>query len=137
MTDTMQRVVLASRPQGAPTPDNFRLEEVPMPAPGEDEILIRTIWLSLDPYMRGRMDDAKSYSAAVGIDEPMEGGTVGEVIASNSPKFAPAILSRAVLAGSHMPPSRPGERANWIHPWRRSPRRSAFWACRGSPPMWV
>ena len=78
----MQRVVLAARPQGEPKLSDFRVETVPMPKPGEGEFLARTIWLSLDPYMRGRMDESKSYAAAVEIDAPMESGTVGEVIAS-------------------------------------------------------
>ena len=85
---TMQRVVLAARPQGAPKPSDFRLETVDMPEPGPGEFLARTIWLSLDPYMRGRMDASKSYAAAVEIGAPMEGGCVGQVIASNNPKFA-------------------------------------------------
>ncbi|MEM8749051.1 MAG: NADP-dependent oxidoreductase [Pseudomonadota bacterium] len=88
MPETMQRIVLASRPDGEPVPENFRLETVPMPQPGEGEFLARVIWLSLDPYMRGRMDESKSYAAAVEIGAPMEGGCVGEVIASNNPKFA-------------------------------------------------
>lgn len=86
--DTMQRIVLAARPQGAPKPSDFRLESVSMPQPGEGEFLARTIWMSLDPYMRGRMDESKSYAAAVELNAPMEGGCVGEVIASNHPKFA-------------------------------------------------
>ena len=85
--ETMQRVVLAARPQGEPKESDFRLETVPMPQPREGEFLARTIWLSLDPYMRGRMDDSKSYAAAVELGAPMEGGCVGEVIASNHPKF--------------------------------------------------
>ncbi|MBW8636113.1 NADP-dependent oxidoreductase [Hoeflea sp. WL0058] len=86
--DTMKRIVLASRPDGPPTPDNFRLEELPMPAPGPGEILVRTIWLSLDPYMRGRMDAGPSYAAPVEIGATMEGGCVGQVIESNNPDFS-------------------------------------------------
>ncbi|WP_323784215.1 NADP-dependent oxidoreductase [Thalassovita sp.] len=89
MTDMMQRVVLASRPQGEPTDENFRLESVPVPAPGDGEVLVRVSHMSLDPYMRGRMDDAKSYAKPVEVDHTMEGGAVGEVIASNHPNFAP------------------------------------------------
>jgi len=89
MGATMRRVVLAERPKGHPTPANFRLEEAPMPEPGEGEVLVRVIWLSLDPYMRGRMDDAKSYAAPVPIGGAMEGGCVAQVIASQNPKFAP------------------------------------------------
>ncbi len=83
----MQRVVLAARPQGEPKLSDFRLETIALPQLGDGEFLTRTIWLSLDPYMRGRMDESKSYAAAVEIDAPMEGGTVGEVIASNHPDF--------------------------------------------------
>ena len=88
MTETAERIVLASRPVGEPTLDNFRLEELPIPQPGPGQMLLRTLWLSLDPYMRGRMSDAPSYAKPVGIDEVMEGGTVSEVVASNVPRFA-------------------------------------------------
>ncbi len=88
MTETAERIVLASRPVGEPTLDNFRLEERPIPQPGPGQMLLRTLWLSLDPYMRGRMSDARSYAKPVGIGEVMEGGTVSEVIASNIPRFA-------------------------------------------------
>ena len=76
MTETVQRIVLASRPVGEPTLDNFRLEEHPIPQPGPGQMLLRTLWLSLDPYMRGRMSDAPSYAKPVGIGGVMEGGTV-------------------------------------------------------------
>ncbi len=89
MTDTMQRIVLAARPQGEPKPTDFRFESCPIPTPGEGEMLVKTIWLSLDPYMRGRMDDSKSYAQAVQIGERMEGGAVAEVIESNLPDFMP------------------------------------------------
>jgi hypothetical protein len=82
-----QRIVLASRPVGEPRLDNFRLEETPVPTPGPGQLLMRTIWLSLDPYMRGRMSDAASYAAPVQINDVMEGGTVGEVVASNVDGF--------------------------------------------------
>ena len=88
MSQSAKRIVLASRPVGEPKPDNFRLEDYPVPAPGEGQILLRTVWLSLDPYMRGRMDDGPSYSAPVPIGGVMEGGTVCEVMASNNPGFA-------------------------------------------------
>jgi NADPH-dependent curcumin reductase len=88
MTETAERIVLASRPVGEPTLDNFRLEELPIPQPGPGHMLLRTLWLSLDPYMRGRMSDAPSYAKPVGIGDVMEGGTVSEVVASNIPRFA-------------------------------------------------
>src|SRR6201991_4082360 len=83
-----KRVVLASRPVGEPKPTDFRIEEYAVPAPAAGEVLLRTIWLSLDPYMRGRMSDGPSYAQPVAVDGVMEGGTVGEVIASNSGDFA-------------------------------------------------
>jgi NADPH-dependent curcumin reductase CurA len=86
MTTAMnRRIVLASRPHGEPRPENFRLEEVPVPQPGPGQVLLRTRWLSLDPYMRGRMSDAKSYAAPVEIGAPITAETVGEVVASNHP----------------------------------------------------
>ena len=89
MAETARRVVLASRPVGEPKPDNFRIEEFAVPAPGPGEVLLRNLWLSLDPYMRGRMSDAPSYAAPVGIGQVMVGGTVGEVLASSNSNFAP------------------------------------------------
>jgi NADPH-dependent curcumin reductase len=83
-----RRIVLASRPQGKATTANFRLEEVPVPQPAEGEILVRNRYLSIDPYMRGRMDESKSYAAPQKLDDVMVGGTVGEVVASRNPRFA-------------------------------------------------
>jgi NADPH-dependent curcumin reductase len=88
MTETLERIVLASRPVGEPTLDNFRLEKHPISQPGSGQILLRTLWLSLDPYMRGRMSDAPSYAKPVGTGEVMEGGTVSEVVTSNVHRFA-------------------------------------------------
>ena len=88
MAEAARRIVLASRPVGEPKPADFRLEEYPVPQPGSGEVLLRTKWLSLDPYMRGRMSDAPSYAKPVGIGEVMEGGTVSEVVASNNDRFA-------------------------------------------------
>jgi len=87
-----RRIVLAARPQGRPTLDDFRLEEVAAPAPGEGEVLLKVEWLSLDPYMRGRMDARKSYAKPIGIGEVMEGGGVARVLASRHPGFAPGDL---------------------------------------------
>jgi len=97
MPQTARRIVLASRPVGDPQPSDFRLEEFPVPQAGPGEMLLKTRWLSLDPYMRGRMSDAPSYAKPVGIGEVMEGGTVSEVVASNSDKYrvGDIVLSRA------------------------------------------
>jgi len=80
-------IVLASRPVGAPTKDDFRLEEAATPVPKEGEVLLRSIYLSLDPYMRGRMNDAPSYAPPVAINEVMVGATVCQVAASKNPDF--------------------------------------------------
>src|SRR6267378_539707 len=97
MSQSAKRVVLVSRPVGEPKPSDFRIEDYALPAPGDGQVLLRTIWLSLDPYMRGRMSDGPSYATPVPIGGVMEGGTVSEVIASNNPGFAKGdiVLSRA------------------------------------------
>ena len=82
-----RRWVLASRPQGAPVAENFRLETQPVPKPGAGQLLLRTVWLSLDPYMRGRMSDAPSYSPPVELGAVMVGGTVSRVEQSNHPDY--------------------------------------------------
>ena len=82
-----RRIVLASRPQGEPVASNFRLEKVNKPVAGEGEILLRSVYLSLDPYMRGRMNDAKSYAEPVAIDDVMVGACVAQVEVSNHPDY--------------------------------------------------
>ncbi|WP_315739187.1 NADP-dependent oxidoreductase [Bradyrhizobium sp. SZCCHNR1093] len=92
-----KRIVLAARPVGEPKPTDFRLEEHAVPTPGAGEVLLRTIWLSLDPYMRGRMSDGPSYAQPVPVGGVMEAGTVCEVVASNNPGFKAGdiVLARA------------------------------------------
>src|SRR5690349_17446367 len=87
MTDTNRRVLLKSRPQGEPTSANFDIVDAPIPDPQEGQYLSRTIWLSLDPYMRGRMAEAKGYAANVNLGDAMVGGTVGQVLKSKNPNF--------------------------------------------------
>jgi len=94
MTD-YQQIVLASRPTREPVAENFRLERGPMPIPADGEILVQARYLSLDPYMRGRMSDARSYAIPVEIGEPMEGETVAEVIKSRHPDYQPGDLIQA------------------------------------------
>jgi hypothetical protein len=88
-----KQILFASRPGGGKggwvTEDNFRLTESQLPTPAENQVLVRNHWLSLDPYMRGRMDDAKSYAKGAELGEVMVGGTVGEVLESKSPRFGP------------------------------------------------
>ena len=83
-----RQIVLVSRPQGAASVDNFKLVETPLEPLAEGQVRVRNHFLSLDPYMRGRMDDSKSYAASQPLNEVMIGGTVGEVVESKNPKFA-------------------------------------------------
>ena len=84
---TNRRITLAARPVGFPKESDFKLVESPIHAPGPGEFLIRTIYLSVDPYMRGRMNDRPSYAPPVGLGETMVGNTVGQVVRSNHAKF--------------------------------------------------
>jgi NADPH-dependent curcumin reductase CurA len=92
-----RQVLLAARPRGEPTPDDFRLVEAEVPEPGPGQMLLRTVYLSLDPYMRGRMNAGPSYAPPVEVGQVMEGGTVCEVVRSNLPGFGPGdvVLARA------------------------------------------
>ncbi|MFD1811540.1 NADP-dependent oxidoreductase [Rhodococcus gannanensis] len=82
------RIALAARPDGEPTPSDFRVETVPIPVPAEGELLLEILYLSLDPYMRGRMSEAESYADPIALGDVMVGGTVGRVIESKDPSFA-------------------------------------------------
>lgn len=88
MTRINRRIVLAARPDGPVRPEHFRLEEAPVPEPGEGRLVVRNRFMSLDPYMRGAMNDRKSYRAPQALGETMLGGTVGEVVESRHPGFA-------------------------------------------------
>jgi NADPH-dependent curcumin reductase CurA len=83
---------LKSRPSGMPTSDNFELKEIGLPELGEGMVRVRNLWLSVDPYMRGRMNDVKSYVPAFQVGEPLEGGAIGEVVESTADGFAPGDL---------------------------------------------
>ncbi|MFT4712764.1 MAG: NADPH-dependent curcumin reductase CurA [Gammaproteobacteria bacterium] len=95
--DTNRRIVLAQRPQGLPDENTLRLEETEVPQPGDGEMLLRTSYLSLDPYMRGRMNDAKSYAEPVKLDEVMTGQVVAQVVSSSVPGYE---AGDYVLSGS-------------------------------------
>ncbi|HRD46121.1 MAG TPA: NADP-dependent oxidoreductase [Caulobacter sp.] len=84
---TSREIRLKSRPVGTPTADNFELATVELPAPDAGEVQVRNHWMTVDPYMRGRMNDVKSYSPPFQLGEAMQGGAVGEVIASNDPSL--------------------------------------------------
>lgn len=83
-----QRVLLSARPVGAPKESDFRVDEIDLPSPGDGELVVKNLFLSLDPYMRGRMNESKSYAASVEIGAVMVGGTVGEVLESKHPGYA-------------------------------------------------
>ena len=84
---TSREIRLKSRPAGVPTPDNFELATVNLPDPGPGEVQVRNSWMTVDPYMRGRMNDVQSYVPPFQIGEALQGGAVGEVVASNDPAF--------------------------------------------------
>ena len=87
MPEINKQVALAARPSGMPKPSDFKLVESPVPEPGPGELLVRTLYVSVDPYMRGRMNDVKSYAPPVQIGEVMGAGAVGQVVASQNPQF--------------------------------------------------
>ena len=87
-TSINRQILLVSRPQGAASVDNFKLVHTPLEPLTDGQVRVRNHFLSLDPYMRGRMDDSKSYAASQPLNEVMIGGTVGEVVESKNPKFA-------------------------------------------------
>lgn len=99
---TYQHIVLASRPNGVVSVDNFRLESAPISSISAGQVLVRNHYLSLDPYMRMRMEDVKSYAAPQALDAVMVGGTAGEVVASNNPKFAVGDKVVGMLGWSEM-----------------------------------
>ena len=86
-SDVNRQVTLAARPVGEPKETDFKLVKAPIPVPGADQFLVRIIYLSLDPYMRGRMNDRQSYAPPVGLGEVMGGGAVGRIVKSNNRKF--------------------------------------------------
>jgi NADPH-dependent curcumin reductase CurA len=89
MATTNRQIHLASRPDGEPTAANFRVVDAPLPALNDNQVLVRNHYLSLDPYMRGRMNDAKSYAVPQELDKVMGGGTVGEVVESKHSNYKP------------------------------------------------
>ena len=97
MSMRSREIRLQSRPAGAPSADNFALAEVELPAPADGEVQVRNLWMSVDPYMRGRMTDRPSYVPPFQIGQPLQGGAVGEVVASRAEGFAPGDLVLSML----------------------------------------
>ena len=92
-----KQILLANRPTGMPTEDNFRVVDTEVPLLKDGEVLVRTLYLSVDPYMRGRMTDRKSYIAPFALNEVINGGVVGEVVESRSPVFQPGDIVTGML----------------------------------------
>lgn len=92
-----RKILLASRPRGVPTLDNFEIADAEMPRPGEGEALVRTLYLSVDPYMRGRMNDRKTYVEPFALNEVITGGVVGEVVESRAEEFRPGDIVTGML----------------------------------------
>lgn len=107
MPETNVQIRLKNRPEGLPKESDFERTEEPIPVPGEDEVLVRNVYLSLDPAMRGWMSDRKSYLPPVGLGEVMRGLTVGEVVASNDPAFSPGDHVQGVLGWQLYATARP------------------------------
>ncbi len=99
---SFRRIVLASRPRGQVVAENFRIETVAVPELTDGQVLVRNHYLSLDPYMRGRMSETKSYAAPQALDQTMIGGTVGLVVASNNPRFAVGEAVSSMFGWSEM-----------------------------------
>lgn len=123
---------LAAYPQGAAQLDTWSLHEAPMPEPGPGQILIRTQWLSLDPYMRGRISPAANYAKGVGIGEVMQGGGVGEVVSSNHPDWKPGDIAEAMGVGwqeyAVLTPDLPGAaKVNKVDPELAPPQATLSW----------
>src|SRR5579875_2266356 len=110
MSATVSREIrLAARPEGEPAPEHFELAETSLPEPGEGEVLVRNLWMSVDPYMRGRMWDRPSYVPPFQVGAPLEGGAIGEVVESRAPGLEPGTIvvhnlgwrEYAVMPGAH------------------------------------
>jgi NADPH-dependent curcumin reductase CurA len=105
-----RQIVLAARPEGEPRPEHFRIVESDLPKPGDGQVLIKTLWLSLDPYMRGRMSAAESYAKPVEVGDVMVGHTIGEVVESRDARLKPGDAvagywgwqERALADGKHL-----------------------------------
>lgn len=132
-----KQILLDNRPTGEATAANFKLVESQTPALQDGQVLVRHHFLSLDPYMRGRMNESKSYAQPQPLGQPMIGGTVGEVVESRHPKFAAGDKVVGMGVGSSTAWSTatpPACCARWTPPMCRSATIWAQWACPASPP---
>jgi NADPH-dependent curcumin reductase CurA len=132
-----RQIVLAARPHGRPQPSDFRLEEIAIPTPASGQLLLEVQYLSLDPYMRGRMDD-RNFLGEYAVEEVgnvMDGETVARVIASNHPDYSQGESSSRKLDGSRTRCRMAPVLKSLIPRWRRSRHASACSACPGSRPI--
>jgi NADPH-dependent curcumin reductase CurA len=97
MTLVSREIRMKSRPVGMPTDANFELASVTLPAPGPGQVQVKNLWMTVDPYMRGRMNDTRSYIGAFELGEAMQGGAIGEVVASNDPGFKAGDVVQSML----------------------------------------
>ncbi len=121
MTDAAEvdakAIFLTEYPKGAPQAEHFSMRDVDRPTPGEGELLLRTVWMSVDPYMRGRMrPDVKSYIPPFSLDAPLDGGAVSEVVESNSPNFAPGDYAVGFAGGWKTLHTAPAEAMTKVDP---------------------
>src|SRR6478752_3342411 len=130
-TESIRRsIVLKRRPTGSPSREDFDILEDAIPSPGPGEVVTRTIWLSIDPYMRGRLREQQTYAVAIQVGEVMTGETVGEVIASGHPDFVPGdVVVGARGWQSHI--VTPGERLVKLD--RHGPPLSTYLGVLGMP----
>ncbi len=129
---TSKAVFLKAYPAGMPEPAGFETREIDVPAPGDGEMLCRTVWMSVDPYMRGRMrPDIKSYIPPFSLDAPLEGGPSPKSLNRTTQPFRRAIMwSISWVAGRNIISRKASERRKSIRNWRRCRPISACWACR-------
>jgi len=97
ITTSSRHVVLATRPQGLPKPGDFRIESAPVPELSPGQVLVRNLWMSVDPYMRGRMSDRKSYAPSFEVGKPMEGRAIGRVVRSTHPSLKEGAVVSSML----------------------------------------
>lgn len=124
---TYKEIHLVNRPEGMPSDDDFKFVEQTVPALQDGEILLKTLYLSVDPYMRGRMQDAKSYIAPFQLNEAITGGVLAEVIASESPQFKQGDIVNGNLKWENTILQKRMASKKSIHRLHRSRHASAFW----------
>src|SRR5215472_16917447 len=126
----VREIRLKSRPTGLPTHENFEVASVDLPAPGPGEAQVKNLWMTVDPYMRGRMNDVKSYTPPFQLGEALQGGAIGEVVQSNDPSLKPGDLVNSFL-GWREGFNAPAETLQKLYPRGLPPQ--AFLGAAGMP----